>query len=124
MHRRSEAGRWGVASIAAHPGISRTELLYNGSGRLSAHGLARTFLWFLFQPVAQGALPSLFAATSPEAKGGGYYGPDKFLETRGAPTDAVIPEAALDPIAACRLWEISARLAGVTISAPPAAATR
>ena len=117
LQRRSEEGGWGLASIAAHPGISRTDLLHNGPGRTSVHGLARTFLWFLFQPAAQGALPSLFAATSPHAKGGGYYGPDGFAETRGAPTDAAIPKQALDIKAASRLWGISERLAGVTISA-------
>lgn len=115
LYRRSEASRWGVASIAAHPGISRTDLLHNAPGRWSASSMARTFLWFLFQPAAQGALPTLFAATSPKAKGGGYYGPAGFAETRGAPTDAAIPKQALDTQVASRLWEISERIAGVTI---------
>jgi NAD(P)-dependent dehydrogenase (short-subunit alcohol dehydrogenase family) len=123
LQRRSESARWGVVSIAAHPGISRTDLLYNGAGRASIHGLARTFLWFLFQPVALGALPSLFAATSPDARGGGYYGPAKFSETRGVPTEAAIPKQALDLPAASRLWEISERLTGVTVPSSCAAAT-
>lgn len=113
LQRRSEAGGWGVASIAAHPGISRTDLLYSGAGRLSVHGLARTFLWFLFQPAAQGALPTLFAATSPDARVGGYYGPAHFAETRGFPTAAAIPRQALDPLAAARLWEVSINLVGL-----------
>jgi NAD(P)-dependent dehydrogenase (short-subunit alcohol dehydrogenase family) len=113
LHRRSEAGGWGIASIAAHPGISRTDLLYNGAGRMSVHGLARTFLWFLFQPASQGALPTLFAATSSDAKGGGYYGPASFAETRGFPTAATIPKQALDQAASSRLWEISVNLAGL-----------
>ncbi|MCY1013345.1 SDR family NAD(P)-dependent oxidoreductase [Nannocystis pusilla] len=70
LQRRSEANRWGVASIAAHPGISRTDLLHNAPGRWSAAGISRTLLWFLFQPASQGALPTLFAATSPEASAG------------------------------------------------------
>lgn len=123
LDRRSDAGRWGVASIAAHPGISRTELLHNAPGRWSAAGMARTFLWFLFQPVSQGALPSLFAATSPDAKGGRYYGPAGFAETRGAPADAVIPKAALDINAASCLWDISEQLAGVSLCAPDPTAT-
>lgn len=114
LQRRSDAGKWGVSSIAAHPGISRTDLLHNGPGRASIHGLLRTFLWFLFQPVAQGALPTLFAATSPQAHGGGYYGPAGFGETRGAPADAAIPAQALDIDSASSLWETSARLAGVS----------
>jgi NAD(P)-dependent dehydrogenase (short-subunit alcohol dehydrogenase family) len=117
LQRRSEAGRWGVASIAAHPGISRTDLIHNGAGRRSFQGVARSLLWFLFQPASHGAWPSLFAATSPDARGGGYYGPAGFAEMRGAPTEAVIPKQALDVEAASRLWEISGRLSGVTIPA-------
>ncbi|PTY06774.1 short chain dehydrogenase [Verrucomicrobia bacterium LW23] len=114
LQRRSEAGGWGLASIAAHPGIARTDLLHNAPGRWSAAGLARTLLWFLFQPAAQGALPGLFAATSPLAQPGGYYGPASLFETRGAPAVASIPRQALDEAAARRLWDVSARLAGVT----------
>ncbi len=121
LQRQSEAGRWEIASSAAHPGISRTDLLYNGTGRMSVHGLARTLLWFLFQPAAQGALPSLYAATSPYAKGGGYYGPAKFSETRGSPTDAAVPKQAQDMAAASHLWEISEHLTGMTVSAPKTA---
>ncbi|MDI6653600.1 SDR family oxidoreductase [Gluconobacter japonicus] len=110
LQRRSGAGNWGITSIAAHPGISRTDLLPNGAGASSILGLARRMLWFLFQPAAQGALPTLFAATSSEAKGGCYYGPDRLSETRGYPTAAKIPPAALDRQDAARLWDISEQL--------------
>jgi NAD(P)-dependent dehydrogenase (short-subunit alcohol dehydrogenase family) len=113
LQRRSEGGGWGVTSIAAHPGVSRTDLLHNGPGRWSAHGLARSLLPFLFQPAAQGALPTLFAATSGEAKGGGYYGPDRMGETRGHPTEAKIPAQALDEAVAARLWDVSEALTSV-----------
>ena len=78
--------------------------------------MARTCLWFLFQPVSQGALPSLYAATSPDAKGGGYYGPTGLGETRGAPHKASVPRQALDREVAARLWEISEQLTGVKIA--------
>ncbi len=115
LQDRSRAAGWGVSSIAAHPGISRTDLLHNALGRNSVHGLARTFLWFLFQPVAQGALPQLFAATSKDAKSGGYYGPDRLGETRGHPQPARIPPQALDRVACKRLWEVSERMTGLPI---------
>ncbi len=115
LQDRSRAAGWGVSSIAAHPGISRTDLLHNAPGRNSVHGLARTFLWFLFQPVAQGALPQLFAATSKDAKSGGYYGPDRLGETRGHPQPARIPPQALDRVACKRLWEVSERMTGLPI---------
>ena len=117
LQRRSEEAGWGVTSIAAHPGVSRTDLLHNAPGRHSAQGLLRTFLWFLFQPVAQGALPTLFAATSPEARGGGYYGPDRLSETRGNPTEAQIPRQALEKHVAHKLWESSEKLTGISFNA-------
>ena len=113
LQRRSDAAGWGVASIAAHPGIARTDLLHNAPGRWSASGMARTFLWFLFQPAWQGALPTLFAATSPDAKGGAYYGPDRLSEGRGYPAEAKIPAQALDATVSTRLWEVSQDYTGV-----------
>lgn len=113
LQRRSQAGGWGVSSIAAHPGVARTDLLHNAPGRRSLAGLARSGLWFLFQPAAQGALPTLFAATAPQARPGGYYGPDKMRETRGYPAAAKIPPQAEDAEAAARLWRVSEAMTGI-----------
>ena len=118
LQRRSEAAGWGLTSIAAHPGVSRTGLLYNTPGGPS--GLRRTMrglLWFMFQPVPQGALPTLFAATAPEAEGGGYYGPDGLAELNGFPTDARVPRPATDEAACERLWAVSEELTGVSFEA-------
>jgi NAD(P)-dependent dehydrogenase (short-subunit alcohol dehydrogenase family) len=112
LQRRSDEAGWGITSIAAHPGVSRTDLLRNAPGRHSVQRLLRSCLWFLFQPAAQGALPTLFAATSPNARGGGYYGPHKLGETRGYPTEAQIPRQALEKHVAYRLWEVSKKLTG------------
>lgn len=120
LQRRSVEAGWGLTSIAAHPGISRTDLLHNAPGRYSVQGLLRSILWFLFQPAAQGALPTLFAATSPDARGGKYYGPDRLSETRGHPGEAAIPAAALDMQVARRLWEVSEDLAKVDFTAAAA----
>jgi NAD(P)-dependent dehydrogenase (short-subunit alcohol dehydrogenase family) len=68
LQRRSMVHGWGVSSIAAHPGVARTGLLYNTPGGPSGLRRAlRAMLWFMFQPVPKGALPQLFAATAPEA---------------------------------------------------------
>lgn len=112
LDSRSRAGGWRFSGMAAHPGVARTELVHNTLGRRSWEGLARTFLGFLLQPASQGALPSLYAATSAHAVGGGYYGPDRLRETRGHPHPARIPAQALDPVARQRLWEISERMTG------------
>ena len=83
LQRRCEDRGWSVSSMAAHPGIARTDLLLNAPGRWSGPRIARSVLWFLFQPASQGALPTLFAATAPAAKPGAYYGPDRFGQPVG-----------------------------------------
>jgi NAD(P)-dependent dehydrogenase (short-subunit alcohol dehydrogenase family) len=123
LQRRSDAAGWGLMSNAAHPGFARTDLIANGPG---ASGL----LWHvsrLFQPyvshsAAEGALPTLFAATSPQAKAGGYYGPNGFYEMKGPPVPAKIMPQAKDTAAAARLWDVSAALTGVSFELVAAAA--
>lgn len=114
FERRSQALGWGVAGLAAHPGVARTQLLYNTPG---GHPMrrVRSALWFLFQPVAQGTLPTLFAATDPGARGGRYYGPDGLAELRGNPAPAMIPQAGRDRDAAARLWRVSEELTGARL---------
>ncbi|WP_159717559.1 SDR family oxidoreductase [Geminicoccus flavidas] len=114
LSRRSRAAGWGVESLAAHPGITRTDLIPNGAGRSSLPGMLRRFLPFLFQPAWQGALPALFAATEPTARGGAYYGPDRLSGTRGYPTEEKPPEQALDATISASLWEVSQDLTKVS----------
>lgn len=111
LQRRSDAQGWGLTSIAAHPGIARTDLIVNGMGDASPAAFIRRHLTFLFQPVPQAALPSLFAATASEATPGGYYGPKWLMEIRGPVGGAATPGAALDTAVADRLWDKSAELA-------------
>ncbi|TCK28146.1 NAD(P)-dependent dehydrogenase (short-subunit alcohol dehydrogenase family) [Ancylobacter aquaticus] len=114
LSRRSSAAGWGVQSLAAHPGLSRTDLLFNtpGGPTPTIYFLRRVFR-LMFQPAAQGALPTLFAATDPEARDGAHYGPDRLSGTRGHPTEEPPPPQALDRDVAKRLWEVSEKLAGV-----------
>lgn len=113
LQRQSDAAGWGLSSCAAHPGMARTDLVANGTGWFSAFGVIRLlFAKILFQSAADGALPTLFAATSASAEGGGYFGPDKFSEMRGAPMPAKAPMQALDTNVAKRLWEVSEQLTG------------
>lgn len=113
LQRRSDAAGWGIESIAAHPGVSRSDLIPNSAGRWDFSRLMRTCLPFLFQPVAQGALPSLYAAASPEARPGSYYGPDRLAETRGHPVPAKIVDRATDQEVAARLWNEAERMTGL-----------
>ena len=123
LQRRSDAGGWGLMSNAAHPGYARTDLIANGPG---ASGLlwqlSKSLQPLMSQSAAEGALPTLFAATSPEAKAAGYYGPNWFYELKGPPVPAKIMPHAKDTIAAARLWDVSATLTGVSFDPVAAAA--
>jgi len=115
LQRRSDAAGWGLMSNAAHPGYALTELMANGPGtRGWMAQIARMVRPFASQSAAEGALPTLFAAASPRAEPGGYYGPDWFYELKGAPVPAKIMPQAKDKAVAARLWEVSAALTGVS----------
>jgi NAD(P)-dependent dehydrogenase (short-subunit alcohol dehydrogenase family) len=117
FQRRSEAAGWEIEGLAAHPGFARTDIIGNGPASSGLRGalwrISKSFLLPMSPPVGPAALPILLAATSPEAKGGGYYGPSGILEIIGPPGAARLPARALDRAAASQLWETSERLAGV-----------
>jgi NAD(P)-dependent dehydrogenase (short-subunit alcohol dehydrogenase family) len=86
LQRRLTAAREGTLATAAHPGTARTELTRH-SGWMTMgtdHRLGALNSWAV-QPAEQGALPTLRAATDPNATGGAYYGPDGFLQFTGYP---------------------------------------
>lgn len=64
----------------------------------------------ILQPAARGALPTLYAAAAPDARGGRYYGPTGVMEMRGPLGFAKLPAAATGAQAAIRLWAISEQL--------------
>ena len=115
LQRRLTAAHSPILSVAAHPGYAVTNLHDSGPGtKTSPMKVLLNLLHPLSQDAHHGALPTLFAAVSPAAQPGGYYGPDGFLETKGDPTAATIVAAAKDQAVATRLWEQSERLTGVT----------
>jgi NAD(P)-dependent dehydrogenase (short-subunit alcohol dehydrogenase family) len=115
LQRRSNAAGWGLLSNAAHPGYALTDLIANGPGARGLMGqLGKILQPFASQSAAAGALPTLFAATSPEAQPGGYYGPNWFYELKGPPEPAKIMPRAKDAGVAARLWDVSAALTGVS----------
>ena len=123
LQRRSDAAGWGLMSNAAHPGFARTELIANGPGNSGALGfLGKVLQPFASHSPAAGALPTLFAATSPAAKAAGYYGPNGFYEMKGPPSPARIMPRAKDAAVAERLWDVSATLTGVSFYQAAAAA--
>jgi len=114
LQRRSDAAGWNLMSNASHPGWARTDLFANGPG-FGLLSLASQFAAPLFSQSAEsGALPTLFAATSPQAEGGGYYGPNGLNELRGPPAPARIMPQARDKAAEAKLWDVSQQLTGVS----------
>ncbi|WP_216900860.1 oxidoreductase [Synechococcus sp. CCY 9618] len=120
LQRRLAAQGSGTLSLAAHPGFARTNLQ---PASIAATGswiepLAYRLMDPLFQSAAMGALPQLFAATAPEARPGGHYGPDQWGGLRGWPTEVRIAPAALDAGQCRRLWEVSEALCAAASPQP------
>jgi len=109
-------------SNAAHPGLTKTNLLSGASyGRdqptLQARITQLTWrlLPFMWLEVDEGIKPTLYAAVSPDAQGGKYYGPRGFYETvGGGVTFAGVPRMARSETDMKRLWQLSEQLTGVT----------
>jgi NAD(P)-dependent dehydrogenase (short-subunit alcohol dehydrogenase family) len=132
LHRLSHRSGWQLVSNAAHPGLTHSNLQAtgprHGQGSLGANILALLVrvamqLPGLSQDATMGALPTLFAATSPLALSGGYYGPGGLTRLTGPPAPAEMAASARDPQIAARLWNMSERLTGLSFPPMPASPT-
>ncbi len=127
LDRRAD-GR--LASLAAHPGVTRSELTTRarGGSRPLFGPVFRRGAWLISQPTEQGARPIVFAATAAAAvatlrsRGRGpehdvtgrrFFGPRGLGGMRGAPTAAEPSGLALNREVALRLWEASIAATGV-----------
>ena len=120
LARRAKAQAWPLVSMAAHPGWAVTDIIANGPGggapSFKEHVMQAGFRLF-GQSAAEGARPIVFAASSPNAKAGGYYGPTGFQEIKGPSGPARIMPQAQDAGAGKRLWTVSETLTGVAFPA-------
>lgn len=106
LQRRVALGGKNPLSIVVHPGWAATNLQHS------------TWFFSLLNPLLSqsqemGALPSLYAATSPEVCGGEYIGPDGFLGQRGYPHKARSSRRSMDLDTAKKLWAISEEITGI-----------
>jgi NAD(P)-dependent dehydrogenase (short-subunit alcohol dehydrogenase family) len=117
LQRRFAAASESAISVAAHPGYASTNLQSVGP-EMEGSKVAMKFMALgnriLAQSAAMGALPEVYAATSREARGGDYFGPDGFLGQQGYPKKAQSNRRSHDTAAAARLWTISEQLTRVT----------
>jgi len=106
LQRRFEAARIDALSAAAHPGSTRTDLQQHSR-----------LMWAIVQVFSheppKGALPTLYAATAPDVRGGEYFGPSGLAGCLGPPGRARSSPRSRDAAAARRLWEASEKLTGV-----------
>ncbi|MEU8779514.1 SDR family oxidoreductase [Streptomyces sp. NPDC048606] len=123
LARLAAERNWPLRSTAAHPGYTKTNLQTAGAslgrGRPSRlHRALSTVDVIPKQEVGPGTEPLLYAATSPDAEAGGYYGPGRRFGLIGPTATARLARGALDPAANARLWAAAEHLTGVRVATP------
>jgi NAD(P)-dependent dehydrogenase (short-subunit alcohol dehydrogenase family) len=106
LQRKLVAAGDDLVVTAAHPGWTATDLQRTA-------GFARVLNPLFAMRPADGALPTLRAATDPDARPGDYFGPRRFFEMNGPPELARINRRAQDLEVAARLWQVSEQRTGV-----------
>jgi len=116
LQRRLAAAKAHTIALAAHPGTARTELTRHMSV-VSKAAMSPRFAtvnsWWV-QDAKMGALPTLRAATDPDAIGGTYYGPDGFMQLTGYPVVVASNARSQSTQDQRRLWVESEQLTGIT----------
>ena len=120
LQRRLAARGADTISLASHPGYAATNLQLAGPRMTGSSWMERTTQWangVFAQSAAMGALPTLYAAASPDARGGDYIGPSDYFESWGHPKKVESNGRSHDAETAHRLWEVSESLTGVRFDA-------
>ena len=112
LQRRIETAGINTIVVAAHPGVSNTNL---------SRYLEKKFIFKILKPVLapffqsaeMGALPQIRASVDENVKGGEYYGPNGFREMRGYPVKVRSTEASHNKEDAKKLWVISEKITGI-----------
>jgi NAD(P)-dependent dehydrogenase (short-subunit alcohol dehydrogenase family) len=115
LQRFFEINKIDSTAIAAHPGVSDTNLFDHAAPKWVLN-LMRPLFSFMVQPADMGALPGLRAATDPDAKGSEYYGPAGRREMKGYPVLVKPTKNALNKSHALKLWEMSEKLTKISFN--------
>ncbi len=117
LDRRLVQHQLPIIALGAHPGFANTEIS-KASKRFQSSGpirnLTKTHMLKILPTTSEAAQAIILAATSPDARGGDYYGPTGFLEIKGRPGKARINRKAKDKAMAQRLWKMSEAMTGVS----------
>ncbi|WP_353618957.1 hypothetical protein [Microbacterium sp. ASV49] len=124
LQRRSDAAGWRLRSNLSHPGIVQTNLLaaQPGMGRPKDTTVVKAIRWMSARGLLVGtpssaALPAVYAATDPDARGGRLYGPRGFRHLGGLPAEQPLYTRLQSERDAVRVWDISEQLTGIRFRA-------
>jgi len=112
LQRRYEAIGADAISVAAHPGLSSTNLAQHLNDNWYMKPIMKLEP-LTSQSAAMGALPMIRAAVDPDVQGGQYYGPGGFMEQRGYPVLVPSSDASHNIADAQQLWLASEDLTDV-----------
>ena len=113
QRRLAQAGH-STLSVAAHPGVSATNLFQHMPKIVQVFAPLTSLL---LQSAQGGAQPSLYAALGEDIRGGDYCGPGALGEMRGAPAKVGSNRASRDTVVAAKLWALSEEMTGVRFKA-------
>ena len=99
-------------SVAAHPGVSNTNLARFLEDKL-IFKILKPLMSPFFQEPDMGAMPGIRASVDPNVKGGEYYGPNGLFEMKGFPVLVQSNKASHNLEDAKKLWVVSEKLTGV-----------
>jgi NAD(P)-dependent dehydrogenase (short-subunit alcohol dehydrogenase family) len=99
-------------SLAAHPGISATNLFR--IGKQETPWYVKPVMKLIAQPAEKGALPTIMAATDKKLTGGEYIGPDGVGNRKGNPTIEIPRKTVYNKETMKKLWDVSEQLTSVT----------
>jgi NAD(P)-dependent dehydrogenase (short-subunit alcohol dehydrogenase family) len=111
LQRRLQRAGSPILAVACHPGWTSTDLQRHSA-------IFRLFNPFFGMKPPQGALPTLYAATSHEVVANGYYGPHGWMQMRGYPVAVKSTDEAKNAQKTRRLWKMSEEMTGVRFDLP------
>jgi NAD(P)-dependent dehydrogenase (short-subunit alcohol dehydrogenase family) len=117
LHRRAVAAGSPVSVVAAHPGVSATNLFVRQLREQNRGWLvpaARLAMPLVLQSAAAGALPTL-RALHPSTPSGAFVGPRALGQFRGRPELLDVYSTGSDPAVAARLWALTEDVLGAPL---------